>query len=110
MLDILDRLGRSGVESGAIGTTGVGSPALLGVKGPDELVTARILLGIAIFTLGRDERDHRRRQHAAGDPCELCMNKNMGQEQRMGSECERFRHRLGKRAAKCHAVKNMSHV
>ena len=65
MLDVLDALGRRGVETGAVGATMVGCPALVGVEWPDELVAARILLGIAVLALGRSERDSRRRQHAA---------------------------------------------
>ena len=51
MLDVLDGLGCSGVKSGAVGTAWVCRPALLGVKGPDELVTARVFLRIAILAL-----------------------------------------------------------
>ena len=51
MLDVLDRLGGSGVEPSAVGSTGVGGPALLGVKGP---AVRRVYFSILVRFLLRE--------------------------------------------------------
>ena len=65
VLDVFDGLRRSRVEPGAVGTTFPGSPALLGVKGPDEFVASRVFLRIAIFAIGRCQGYGHRSEHAA---------------------------------------------
>ena len=65
VLDVLDGLGRRGVEARAVWPAVPCSPAFVRIERPDKLVAARVLLRVAVLALGRGEaRDRCSREHA----------------------------------------------